>query len=115
MIENPLEFNKLNDQQMDHAKLSALTLFSAQGITMIHAGQEFGRSKIIVDTGAKDPDIGRIDHNSYQKDNATNWLNFDIVDLNRNLFNLLPRIDRHQAIIACPAKSKPGGDQLRPF
>jgi pullulanase/glycogen debranching enzyme len=72
---------------MDHAKLAALTLFSTQGMTMIHAGQEFGRSKIIADTGVDDPDIGKVDHNSYQKDNATNWLNFDVLDLNRKLFN----------------------------
>lgn len=87
VVENQLEFNKLNDDQMALAKLAAITLFSAQGMTMIHAGQEFGRSKIIVDTGAKDPDIGKIDHNSYQKDNATNWLNFEVLDLNRDLFN----------------------------
>ena len=87
VIKNPLAFNTLNDQQMDHAKLAAVTLFSTQGMTMIHSGQEFGRSKIITDTGAKDPDIGKVDHNSYQKDNATNWLNFNVLDLNRDLFN----------------------------
>lgn len=87
VIDNRLEFNKLSERQMDHAKLAALTLFVSQGITMIHAGQEFGRAKIIAETDAKDPDVGKIDHNSYQKDNATNWLDFNILDLNKDLFN----------------------------
>ena len=87
VIENPVKFNKLNDTQMNHAKFAALSLFASQGMTMIHAGQEFGRSKIIVDSDVKDPDTGKIDHNSYQKDNATNWLNFDVLDLNSDLFN----------------------------
>lgn len=87
VIEDPLSFNKLSDIQMAHAKLAALTLFTAQGITMIHAGQEMGRAKIIADTNADDKDIGKIDHNSYQKDNETNWVNFDVLDLNRSLFN----------------------------
>jgi pullulanase/glycogen debranching enzyme len=87
VIDNPLAFNKLNEQQLNHAKLAALSLFTAQGMTMIHAGQEFGRSKIIAETTADDPDIGKIDHNSYQKDNETNWLNFDVIDLNRELFS----------------------------
>ena len=87
VIEKPVEFNKLDQNQMNHAKIAALALFVSQGMTMIHAGQEFGRSKIVVDSYAKDPDIGKIDHNSYQKDNETNWLNFDVIDLNRDLFN----------------------------
>lgn len=87
VIDDPLEFNKLNDEQMDHAKLAALTLFSAQGMTMIHAGQEFGRSKIIAETNADDSDVGKIDHNSYQKDNETNWLNFKVLELNRDLYD----------------------------
>ncbi len=86
-IENPVDFNKLDEQQMEHAKLAALSLFCAQGITMIHAGQEFGRSKIIAVSDADDPDIGKMDHNSYQKDNETNWLNFDVLAQNRELFD----------------------------
>jgi len=85
-IDDPVQFSKLNDTEMDIAKLAAISLFTAQGITMIHAGQEFARSKVIEDTGVEDPDIGKIDHNSYQKDNTTNWLNFDIINQNRSLF-----------------------------
>jgi len=77
---------KLNDHQMKLAKLAALSLFTAQGITMIHAGQEFARSKVIAKTPCEDPDEGKMDHNSYQKDNETNWLNFNDLQANRELF-----------------------------
>jgi len=85
-IKDSVSFNKLNPTQMQLAKFAAISLFTAQGTIMIHAGQEFARSKVIVKTEAKDPDIGKIDHNSYQKDNETNWLNFDILSQNRDLF-----------------------------
>lgn len=84
-IENVTAFTKLNEVEMSHAKLGALCLFSAQGITMIHAGQEYARSKIISDSNNDDPNIGKMDHNSYQKDNETNWLNFNILNQNNEL------------------------------
>lgn len=87
VIEEAATFSKLNTTQMQLSKFAALCLFSAQGITMMHAGQEFGRSKIIAESEADDPDIGKIDHNSYQKDNQTNWLNFDILSQNRGLYD----------------------------
>lgn len=86
VIENLDEHTKLNHQEMRISKLAALSLFVAQGITMIHAGQEFARSKVIARTPVNDPDEGKIDHNSYQKDNETNWLNFNHLQINRELF-----------------------------
>lgn len=86
-IKDKRAFTKLNSEQLDLSKLAALTLFTAQGSVMIHAGQEFARSKIVADSDADDPDIGKIDHNSYQKDNETNWLDFSEIELNRSLFN----------------------------
>lgn len=86
VIENLYEHKKLNDDEMRLSKLAALSLFVAQGITMIHAGQEFARSKVIAKTPVNDPDEGKIDHNSYQKNNETNWINFDDIDLNRDLY-----------------------------
>lgn len=77
---------KLNDHQMKVAKLAALCLFTAQGITMIHAGQEFARSKVIAKSPYPDPDEGKMDHNSYQKNNDTNWLNFHHLNLNGDLY-----------------------------
>lgn len=81
------EHVQLSDEELYLARLAALTLFCSQGTVMIHAGQEFARSKIIVQTNADDPDVGKMDHNSYQKDNATNWLNFDDCVLNQPLLS----------------------------
>lgn len=86
VIEDLKAHTKLNEQELKISKLAALSLFVTQGITMIHAGQEFARSKVIARTPVNDPDEGKIDHNSYQKDNETNWLNFNHLKLNRDLF-----------------------------
>ncbi|MEX2456963.1 MAG: alpha-amylase family glycosyl hydrolase [Balneolaceae bacterium] len=77
----------LNDDEMALSKLAAISLFCSQGMTMIHAGQEFARSKIIADVGVDDPDVGKMDHNSYQKDNATNWIDFGTLSKNKALFS----------------------------
>ena len=79
---------KLNDAELKLHKLAAMFLFTSQGITMIHEGQEFGRSKVIaLEDSIKDPQAGMIDHNSYNKDNETNYLNFEHKNINHDLFN----------------------------
>lgn len=77
----------LNKKEMAVAKLGALCLFVSQGVTMIHAGQEWARSKVIVDHYNLDPNVGKLDHDSYNKDNETNWLNFSEIEHNEELFN----------------------------
>jgi len=72
-------------RQLTLNKLAALFLFTSQGITFIHQGQEWGRSKVIAETEALDADVGKIDHNSYEKDNETNWLNWDEKEINGEL------------------------------
>jgi len=72
-------------QQLAMNKLGALYLFTSQGITFIHQGQEWGRSKVIAETNVPGLHVGQIDHNSYEKDNETNWLNWDEKELNREL------------------------------
>ena len=76
---------KLDKEELAISKLAALILMTSRGPVMIAEGQEFARSKVIANTDAPDPRIGRIDHNSYEKDNETNWLNYDLADLNREL------------------------------
>ena len=56
-------------------RLAAIALLTAQGIPMIHAGQEFGRSK-----GGND--------NSYDQDNATNWIDWTVKEKNKDIFEL---------------------------
>lgn len=101
---------QLTDDQMKISKLAALSLFTAQGITMIHAGQEFARSKIISKSIYGDPDQGKMDHNSYQKDNQTNWIDFDQIHLNRPLFDFYRALI--QIRMESPALRKSDSDSI---
>lgn len=77
---------KLDKKELEVAKLAALCLFVSQGVAMIHAGQEWARAKVITDHTEKDQNAGKLDHDSYNKDNETNWLNFNEINLNKELF-----------------------------
>ncbi|OQX95136.1 hypothetical protein B6I21_06990 [candidate division KSB1 bacterium 4572_119] len=78
---------RLTPQQLKISKLGALFLFVSQGAVMIHQGQEFARGKVIAKTDAPDPEQGHIDHNSYNKDNETNWINYEHKEINIELYN----------------------------
>lgn len=86
-FDNRSSLTRLSEKELNTAKLAALTLFVSQGVTMIHCGQEWARSKLIYDSNENDTNIGKLDHDSYNKDNATNWLNFEEIEINKNLFN----------------------------
>ncbi|HLX12382.1 MAG TPA: alpha-amylase family glycosyl hydrolase [Bacteroidota bacterium] len=88
----------LTPQQMKLNKLAALYLFTSQGPIMLHEGQEFARSKVIAPTSAPDPRVGTIDHNSYEKDNATNYLNYHYAEINKSL------VDYYKGLIGLRAK-----------
>ena len=77
----------LTPKQLALHKLAALYLFTSRGPVMIHEGQEYARSKVIAPASAPDPNIGKTDHNSYNKDNETNYLNYDHAGMNRDLFD----------------------------
>ncbi|MDZ7806823.1 MAG: hypothetical protein U5K71_06880 [Gracilimonas sp.] len=77
----------LNEREESISKLAALTLCVSQGIAMMHAGQEWARSKIIRDPKNIDPQKGKIDRDTYNKDDKTNWLNFNEIEINKSLFN----------------------------
>ena len=85
IITNRAKNAQLSGKQLAINKLGALFLFTSQGITFIHEGQEWARSKVIAETNVPDAMIGQIDHNSYNKDNETNWLNWDEKDMNSEL------------------------------
>ncbi len=87
VITNRINNAKLTVRQLALNKLGAIFLFTSQGITFMHQGQEWARSKIIAETDVPDDKIGQIDHNSYNKDNETNWLNWDEKDMNSDLVN----------------------------
>jgi pullulanase/glycogen debranching enzyme len=77
----------VQDNLLAMNKLGALFLFTCQGITFIHEGQEWARSKVIAETTVPDKHIGLIDNNSYEKDTETNWLNWNEREMNRELVN----------------------------
>ncbi|MFA6597103.1 MAG: alpha-amylase family glycosyl hydrolase [Ignavibacteriaceae bacterium] len=88
LIKDVDSFVKLSPLQMKLNKLAALFLFTSQGITMIHAGQEFARTKVIpLSVDAPDTNKGRIDHNTYDKDNEVNAINYHHAEINKELLN----------------------------
>jgi len=42
---------------------------------------------LITDHTNKDQNVGKLDHDSYNKDNETNWLNFNEIETNQELFD----------------------------
>jgi pullulanase len=66
-------------------KLAALILLTSQGIPLIHQGQEWAHSQVISATKNPDLNIGKIDGNPYNKDNQTNWVNWDNKNINKDL------------------------------
>ncbi len=88
VIKNPDKHVKLTPRQLKLNKLAALFLFTSQGITMIHSGQEFARSKVIhSEKGIDDKHRGMLDHNSYNKDNETNYINYNHAEINSELLD----------------------------
>lgn len=76
----------LSEKELKIHKLAAFVLSTSQGIMMIHAGQEFARTKIVVKEGnVVDALHGRWDHDSYNKDNETNYINFEEAETNADL------------------------------
>ena len=88
VIKNADKNVKLTPTQLKLNKLAALFLFTSRGITMISEGQEFARSKVIPSNiPEEDPHKGMIDHNSYEKDNETNYINYNHANINKDLLN----------------------------
>lgn len=73
-------------------KFGAFILATSQGIMMIHSGQEYARSKVIAKTEVPDKNIGKLDHNSYNKDNETNYINYEIAKQNEDLQDYYSKI-----------------------
>lgn len=77
---------ELSQEELKIHKLAAFILTMSQGVMMMHAGQEFARTKIIVKDGdVVDKHIGEWDHDSYNKDNETNYINYEEIEINAEL------------------------------
>ncbi|HUN66310.1 MAG TPA: alpha-amylase family glycosyl hydrolase [Bacteroidota bacterium] len=100
---------KLTPEELAYHKLAAMFLFSSQGPLMLAEGQEFGRSKVIAQTTVPDPNVNHLDHNSYEKDNETNYLNYLHRTLNQNLVDyykgLIELRKRYPAFSSAPKKA----------
>ena len=77
----------LSPEELAIHKLAALNLLTSQGPVMIAQGQSWGRAKVIANSVGIDPNAGHLDHNSYEKDDETNWLNWDEKELNQDIVN----------------------------
>jgi pullulanase/glycogen debranching enzyme len=78
-------FRRLSPLALRIGRLAAFMLFTARGAVMLHMGQEFGRSKVVAPTDLPGTTPGVLDHNSYEKDDATNWIDWSVADLNAEL------------------------------
>lgn len=67
----------LTAKELNALRFGFFLLLTARGPLMIAAGDEWGRSKRIVDEGVGDPLAGSFDPDSYNKDNETNWLDWE--------------------------------------
>jgi len=84
----------LTEREKKIHKLAALILYTSQGGVMILAGQEWAQAKVV---HPPKPAVSRwannkarpwtLDHDSYEKDNETNWLNFSHMRKNLDLVN----------------------------
>ncbi|MCK4813689.1 MAG: pullulanase [Candidatus Marinimicrobia bacterium] len=113
IIEDIITHGKLTPEELRFHKLGAFILGSSQGITMLHAGQEFGRSKIIEVNDISDPQQGKTDHNSYNKDNSTNYINYTIAKQNQELIDFYSAMLRLRQVY--PQLRKTPRELLEPF
>lgn len=113
IIKDIYSHGKLTPEEMRYHKLGAFILGSSQGICMLHSGQEFARSKVIEINEVPDPDQGKIDHNSYNKDNSTNYINYNIAAQNKELSDFYASMLRLRQIY--PQLRKAPRESLQPF
>lgn len=93
-VADPAANALLSPRQLGVHRLAALALLASRGPVMLHEGQEWGRSKLIRAGTVADPRDGTLDDNSYNKDNATNHLDYRERDANRAL------VDYYRGLIA---------------
>lgn len=86
----------LTERQKAILRLGHLFLMTSQGVPMLHAGQEWGRTK-------------QFDHNSYEKDSDVNHLDYDQIEPNRDVVDYLAGLIRlrsqHSAFRRSPSEA----------
>ena len=61
-------------------KLAHLALLTTPGCVMLHQGQSFAHPKIV-----EEESFIRLDHDAYNKDSETSWINWSVLDMNQDL------------------------------
>ena len=107
LITDKLSHISLSPKLKSMNKLAAFILFTSQGIPLFHQGQEWGHSKIIAETRVPDLNVHKMDPNSYNKDNETNWVNWNELSQNQDL------VDFYKALIQI-RKEYPQLRKIRP-
>ena len=87
VIKDPMKHIKLNEFRLKRNKLGAMFLLLSKGVPIIHQGQEWAHSQVIASASSNDVNIGKMDRNPYNKDNATNWVNWSELSINADLVN----------------------------
>jgi pullulanase/glycogen debranching enzyme len=87
-VRDALAYQTLSPAELAVHGVAALHLLSSAGLPMIHEGQELGRSKLIAPGCPGETRAGRVDHNSYEKDNETNWIDWRLKQVNAPLVAL---------------------------
>ena len=92
IILDKLNHISLSPKLMKMNKLGAFILFTSQGVPLIHQGQEWGHSQIIAQSNVVDVNVSKMDANPYNKDNETNWVNWDELNQNEDLVSFYKRL-----------------------
>jgi len=92
IILDKLNHISLSPKLMKMNKLGAFILFTSQGVPLIHQGQEWGHSQIIAQSNVVDVNVSKMDSNPYNKDNETNWVNWDELNQNEDLVSFYKRL-----------------------
>ncbi len=103
----------LNKKEMKINKLAAFMLYTCQGGVLILAGQEWAQAKVVhppkpaVDTWANGKaKPWTLDHDSYEKDDETNWLNYKHKNMNIDLVNYYAGLARMRTKFAAFRRAK---------
>jgi pullulanase/glycogen debranching enzyme len=94
--EQRLDFWTLDEDELAIHTLAAFHLLTSAGMPMLHSGQELGRGKLIAPGPAAGDRAGHIDHNSYEKDDPTNWIDWDLARRNATLLENVSALCRYR-------------------
>lgn len=82
-IEGPTKKRKIKSLRLKQIKNALTILFLSQGTPMIYAGDEMGRSR-------------KGNNNPYCQDNDTTWINWKLLDTNREIYNYVKELVKYR-------------------